>query len=125
MPTWLMTCGAVLVVGAVAVAVVLVRRRRPAALAFSQIDLVLRARGPSRCRAAVALWRYARNAGTPAMVQALESTEMALLAAIPDCPPGDKADLAAALEAASGSCRNRDAARRLMDLRNSLRGTSG
>lgn len=82
-------------------------------------DRVLLARGPARCVAAVAA--LAELSRDPEQIPpAWERIELPLVQDLPDCPPATKLALQRALEDCSGACRNRDIARRIMVVRDSL-----
>jgi hypothetical protein len=51
---------------------------------------------------------------------AWEAIEIPLIQALPDCPPAAKADLMRALEDCATACRQRETARRIMLVRDSL-----
>lgn len=92
----------------------LFRRTRP-------VDRLLAATGPARCLIAVEVLRDLASA--PERIPAAwERIELPLLRDVPDCPPDDKPALVRALEDCGGACRNRDVARRIMLLRDSLVG---
>ena len=80
---------------------------------------LLALRGPARCQAGVAaLTAMATDpSGIPAEWERLE---LPLIQDLPDCPPATKAPLRRALEDCAGACRNREVARRIMVVRDSL-----
>jgi hypothetical protein len=107
------------VVAGVIVLAVLLRARRPTAAQLA--NLVLMTQGPARCLQAIRVLRHlAYRGSTVELEMAWERIELALVQAIPDCPPDQKAALRDALEACSQACRRRDISRRMMDVRNSL-----
>ena len=85
------------------------------------VEDVLRSIGPARCLAAIRLFQQLADRGdSAAIVAVVDTVELPLVEAIPDCPPDLKLALANAIDAAARTCRERDAAKRLMVLRNSL-----
>lgn len=80
---------------------------------------MLAAHGAARCLAALELLPWL-TAHPEQIVAAWERCELPLVQALPDCPPASKAPLLRALENCSAACRNRDVARRIMVLRDSL-----
>jgi hypothetical protein len=79
----------------------------------------LRCHGAARCRAAIPLLANAIRHPN-AIPTFWEQVELPLVEAIPDCAPSDKVALVAACEALAQATRNRDIARRIMAVRNSL-----
>jgi hypothetical protein len=90
-------------------------RRRSA----RRVDDVLDVHGPARCVAAVAALT-ALAADPQRIAREWERCELPLVHALPDCPPATKAPLRRALEDCAGACRNREIARRIMVVRDSL-----
>jgi hypothetical protein len=85
------------------------------------ISRLLTATGPTRCLQAIEVLQTL--AGKPERIPAAwERIELPLLRDLPDCPPDAKPALMRALEDCGGACRNRDVARRIMVLRDSLVG---
>jgi hypothetical protein len=85
----------------------------------SRIDRVLAAHGAQRCLAALEFLPWLTSHPDD-IVAAWERCELPLVQAVPDCPPDAKAPLLRALENCSAACRNRDVARRIMVVRDSL-----
>lgn len=84
-----------------------------------RVNDLLALRGPARCQAAI----YALTAMTtnPSAISTdWERIELPLIHDLPDCPPATKAPLRRALEDCAGACRNREVARRIMVVRDSL-----
>lgn len=83
------------------------------------IDRLLTVTGPARCLLAIEVLRglVAFPERIPA---AWERIELPLLRDVPDCPPDAKPELVRVLEDCCAACRNRDVARRIMLLRDSL-----
>jgi len=85
------------------------------------IDRLLSATGPVRCLLAIEVLQPLASA--PERIPAVwERIELPLLRDLPDCPPDAKPSLMRALEDCGAACRNRDVARRIMLLRDSLVG---
>lgn len=90
--------------------------RRPDA-----VGRLLAAVGPARCLIAIEVLR-GLVAAPERIPAAWERIELPLLRDVPDCPPDAKPELVRALEDCCAACRNRDVARRIMLLRDSLVG---
>jgi hypothetical protein len=71
------------------------------------------------------LQRLTRAGDGAGIAASIDEIELPLLQSIPDCPPALKPSLAQALEDAAKVCANRDAAKRLMTLRNAVVGRGG
>jgi hypothetical protein len=85
------------------------------------IERVLAAVGPGRCvEAARLLRRLAERRDQAAIAAAWEPIELPLLQALPDCPPDYKVELISALDDCAKACRDRELAKRLVTMRNSL-----
>ena len=104
----------------IAIAGLVLRSRRGDVKARELVDTVLRANGAARCLAAIELLRHLAGAGTNEIVTDWERVELPLLQALPDCPPDQKRVLRDALETCSKQCSQRDTAKRLMTMRDSL-----
>lgn len=85
------------------------------------IERLLTATGPARCLLAVEVLQALAGRGA-AIPAAWERIELPLLRDLPDCPPDAKPELVRVLEDCCAACRNRDVARRIMVLRDSLVG---
>lgn len=93
------------------------RRRNGARLAAE----VIRVHGAQRCLRAITLLEDLSAAeDEAALISAWELIELPLVEALPDCPPKETRRLIIACEAASSLSTNRDIAKRIMTLRNSL-----
>ncbi len=87
----------------------------------ASLDAVLATHGPARCLAAIRLLSHlATSTSQERLPAVIEALELPLLQALPDCPPAAKPALAEALEACARGTTHRDAAKRLMTLRNAL-----
>jgi hypothetical protein len=85
------------------------------------VQRVLAANGAARCVAALGLLCALGDRGDQtAIAAAWERIEMPLLQALPDCPPDAKIELVAALDECAKACRDRELAKRLITMRNSL-----
>ena len=84
-----------------------------------RVNDFLAVHGPARCVAAVAALN-ALAADPQRIASEWERCELALVHDVPDCPPATKPALRRALEDCAGVCRNRDVARRIMVVRDSL-----
>lgn len=84
-----------------------------------RINDLLALHGPARCHAAIlALTALTSD---PSMIPIeWERIELPLIHDLPDCPPATKTLLRRALEDCAGACRNREVARRIMVVRDSL-----
>ena len=90
------------------------------ASAAPAVERFLAAHGAARCAQAVRIIRHLCD--TPTDIPALwERLELPLVQDLPDCPPGTKHTLIAALEDCAAACRHRETARRMMIVRDSLR----
>lgn len=84
---------------------------------------ILAARGAARCVAAAHFlrgWAARPDPDQAALAAAWEQIELPLLQALPDCPPDFKIELVTALDEAVKACANREVAKRINTLRNSL-----
>ena len=84
-----------------------------------RINDLLVLQGPARCQAAVSAL-LALTTDPAAIPTEWERIELPLIHDLPDCPPTTKAPLRRALEDCAGACRNREVARRIMVVRDSL-----
>jgi flagellar biosynthesis component FlhA len=81
------------------------------------------ARGAVRCMMAREAFEQLSDSGNNATIIPLwNALEMPLLQALPDCPPQIKEPLANALSECAKRVTNRDVAKRMMTMRNSLIG---
>lgn len=88
---------------------------------MAAVERVLAANGSARCVEATRLLReLAARGDSTGIVRDFSAIEMALLQAIPDCPPDYKTELIAALDACARACRVVEASKRIMTMRNSL-----
>ena len=109
--------GLFLVMTAVEVLWILRRRRNPR----TATARILNAQGAARCVAAARFLRgWAARPDQAALVLAWDAIELPLLQALPDCPPDFKIELVDALDEAVKACTNREVAKRINTLRNSL-----
>jgi hypothetical protein len=82
---------------------------------------ILAAQGAARCVAAAKFLRdWTARPDQAALALAWERIELPLLQALPDCPPDYKIELVTALDEAVKACANREVAKRINTLRNSL-----
>jgi hypothetical protein len=111
-----------LFVGALVAAFMLVMwARRVGGDAKPSIDRVLAAHGAARCmEASRVIQGLTQRADQRALTEVWEAIELPLLKALPDCPPDYKVQLINVLDAASKAATNRELAKRIMTLRNSL-----
>ncbi len=94
-----------------------------ASIGQSAVQRVLAANGAARCLEALRLLRALAGRGDQAAIAvAWERIEMPLLQALPDCPPDEKNELIASLDDCAKLCRDRELAKRLITMRNSLVG---
>ena len=85
------------------------------------IDRVLSANGAVRCvEASRVLDALAKRGDQRGLTTVWEAIELPLLKALPDCPPDYKVQLINVLDNASKAATNRELAKRIMTMRNSL-----
>ncbi len=112
-----------LIAAGVAILVYWLRRRAGAAQAAARTGVaeVLATHGAGRCLAGARLLRRLAALGdSAAIVSAWQTVEMPLVEAAPDCPPDQKVELIDACTACANACTNRETARGIMAVRNSL-----
>lgn len=111
-----------LVGGSLAAVIVLWARGRFAPVGgVAAVERVLSANGAGRCVEATRLLRaLAARGDSTSIVRDFSAIEMALLQAIPDCPPDYKTELIAALDGCARACRVVEATKRIMTMRNSM-----
>jgi hypothetical protein len=111
-----------LVAGAVGAMIVLWTRGRFSPVGgVAAVERVLAANGAGRCVEATRLLRELGARGDSAgIARDFNAIEMALLQAIPDCPPDYKVELIAALDACARACRVVEVTKRIMTMRNSM-----
>jgi hypothetical protein len=81
------------------------------------------AHGAGRCVMAREAFEQLSDSGNSTVISAFwNAVEMPLLQALPDCPPQIKEPLASAITECAKRVTNRDVAKRMMTLRNSLVG---
>lgn len=82
---------------------------------------VLSSVGPARCLAAIkVVTSLKQEANQRATVAVWDAIELPLVQALPDCPPNAKPVLMNALDSLAKATANRELAKRVMTLRNSL-----
>lgn len=84
-----------------------------------RVNDLLALHGPVRCQAAISALT-ALTADPRSIPAEWERFELPLIHDLPDCPPATKPPLRRALEDCAGACRNREVARRIMVVRDSL-----